>query len=155
MRAGISSTAPFASAQRKWFFEQADTETRGVQTTPDCNEGLRWTVFKEHKFITAETMQKMYDWLASVSTADGSKTNGYRADNRIPQPLNGRTVWEHDSVPDDLASDGAGGYGALRLVRLHELADCSLHLPWGCAIASAVVHLAARLTCHDVEQHAF
>ena len=92
-----------------------------MQTTPTCDEGLRWTVFKEPVSITPATMQKMYDWLASVSTTDGTKTNGYRANNRIPQPVNARTVWSYGSggysSPStdgmaDLEDGGYGGYGA-------------------------------------------
>ena len=66
-----------------------------LQTTPGCNEVVRWTVFKEPVSITSATMAKMQLWLANVSeeTDEGTVTNGYRTNNRFVQPLNGRTVW--------------------------------------------------------------
>ena len=74
-----------------------------MQTTPPCAEGLRWIVLEEPLPISVETVAKMQDWLVNVEYS-GSNSN-VLTDNRLPLPLNGRTIFYASG------SGGSGGGG--------------------------------------------
>lgn len=74
------------------------TDGAAVQTTPTCNEGLRWHVFNQHDLITSTMMQSL-ELLTALTQDDtpGAPTQNFRHNNRPVQPLNGRTVMFHNT----------------------------------------------------------
>ena len=87
---------------------------RVVQTTPDCNEGVRWHVFNEQPPLAPSLVQAL-ERLISATTADapGAPQQNYRHNNRPVQPLNGRTVYFHDTgaARNPGSSPASGCYG--------------------------------------------
>jgi Eukaryotic-type carbonic anhydrase len=65
-----------------------------VQTTPKCNEGLRWHVFDTPATISADYVEK-FQHLLSATHVRGPKGEmaNFHTNNRLPQPLAGRTVY--------------------------------------------------------------
>ncbi|KAJ3657049.1 hypothetical protein Zmor_016084 [Zophobas morio] len=59
----------------------------GSLTTPNCNEGVMWTIFKKPQNIPASQYKKLVDIL-------DEKGDRLRSNYRDPQAVNRRTVWE-------------------------------------------------------------
>lgn len=57
----------------------------GSLTTPGCGEVVEWFVLAKPQYISTSQVIKLYDAVAAVS-------HGVRVNNRMPQPLKGRTV---------------------------------------------------------------
>jgi carbonic anhydrase len=75
-----------------------------LQTTPGCNEGVRWHVFREPLTITLEDMARFQKALAATTAAgDPAVERGSRSNSRYLQPLNGRTIY-YDSSPETRTS---------------------------------------------------
>ena len=64
-------------------------EYPGSLTTPPCTEGIRWIVFEDIHVIDLATVQYFQDVVSGFPGYEG-----YRKNNRPPQPLNDRTL-EH------------------------------------------------------------
>jgi carbonic anhydrase len=65
-----------------------------MQTTPKCNEGLRWHLFESPFTITAATLDKMRMFVAETTDDEGDIVT-YRDNNRPVQPLHGRTIMQY------------------------------------------------------------
>lgn len=86
----------------------------GLQTTPGCNEGLRWHVFNQQDAITSTLMQTLEKLHAqTVDDTPEAPRQFYRHNNRPIQPLNDRTVYFHDSgaaaYPGSISVSGCYG----------------------------------------------
>lgn len=73
------------------------TTTCALQTTPPCSEGLRWHVFNQHIAISEVSIIDFEVALANTTDPETGERQLYRHNERNVQPLNGRTVWFHDT----------------------------------------------------------
>ena len=64
----------------------------GSLTTPDCNEVVIWTVFKDREYISEDQLQKLRDTMTNIDPTKRDPTN-----TRPVQPLHGRTVLDIDT----------------------------------------------------------
>ncbi|CAI5948169.1 unnamed protein product [Closterium sp. NIES-65] len=62
----------------------------GSLTTPDCNEIVEWHVVRKAKFLSVAQTITFMNMMA--------KYNTQRTDNRLPEPVNGRTVTYYTNV---------------------------------------------------------
>ncbi|CAI5510232.1 unnamed protein product [Closterium sp. Naga37s-1] len=62
----------------------------GSLTTPDCNEIVEWHVLRKAKFLSVAQTITFMNMLAKLNTE--------RTDNRLPEPVNGRTVTYYPNV---------------------------------------------------------
>lgn len=62
-----------------------------LQTTPGCNEGVRWLVHQQPLIITPATLSRLYSTTANT-TVEGARQI-YRTNNRLVQPVNSRPIW--------------------------------------------------------------
>lgn len=69
-----------------------------MQTTPGCNEGLRWHVFNEQASITPAAMQSLEGLHAlTMDNTPAAPRQNYRHNNRPVQPLHDRTIYFHNT----------------------------------------------------------
>jgi hypothetical protein len=54
-------------------------------------------VFNQHKAINMETIIDLEYAVSNTTDPETGERQLYRHNNRVVQPLNGRTVWFHDS----------------------------------------------------------
>lgn len=94
----VGNTAVSETTRPYWFFPQDDRSLYhyiGSLTTPPCTEGVKWFHFS--KPLTMSPAQ-----LTAFKTALGglNQTAAVSRNNRLPQPLNGRTVFKfaHNDV---------------------------------------------------------
>lgn len=68
-----------------------------LQTTPTCNEGLRWHVMNQQDYISTQMMQNLENLHAQTIDDVKEGKQNYRHNNRPIQPTNGRTIMFHDA----------------------------------------------------------
>ncbi|CAI5519703.1 unnamed protein product [Closterium sp. Naga37s-1] len=62
----------------------------GSLTTPDCNEIVEWHVVRKAKFLSVAQTITFMNMLAKLNTE--------RTDNRLPEPVNNRTVTYYPNI---------------------------------------------------------
>lgn len=63
-----------------------------VQTTPGCNEGVRWIVYNEALTITPSVMRSIEQYVCETNDGAGTE-NHYVSNRRQCQDINGRTIY--------------------------------------------------------------
>jgi carbonic anhydrase len=97
------------------FLQSLDTTNfwsfDGSLTTPPCTEGVKWAVLKDIQPISDRQLKLMADLWANDSNFAAGKGN-----NRVTQPLHGRTVHQYGEVADPLIEKGKAAVAVLAVL---------------------------------------
>ncbi|KAF5828547.1 carbonic anhydrase [Dunaliella salina] len=89
---------PFSVNVAKDLLPQSDLTYWGYDgslTTPPCDERVKWHVFKEPRTVSVDQL-KVFSDVTLAAHSNATVTN-----NRVIQPLNGRTVYEYKDTPTE------------------------------------------------------